>query len=91
MRTHIVVPEDLVQEVDKRVGRRKRSKFFAEAAVEKLRRENLVQTFEAAAGSMKDAGPPEWDTPEGTLQWVHTERYHPGVETCPMCEPQTAE
>ena len=67
MRTHIVVPEELVQEVDELVGKRKRSRFFADAALEKLRRERLLRLAQRAAGSLKTKGPPEWETPEGTV------------------------
>jgi metal-responsive CopG/Arc/MetJ family transcriptional regulator len=38
LRAHIVVPEDLLREVDALVGHRKRSDFFVEAAREKIDR-----------------------------------------------------
>lgn len=74
MRTHIVIPPALVEEVDTLVGKRRRSRFFAEAAEEKLRRERLLRAFDTAVGSMKGKGPPEWETLEGTLGWVREQR-----------------
>ena len=38
IRTHIVISRRLVEEVDQAIGRRQRSKFFAEAVSEKLAR-----------------------------------------------------
>ncbi len=44
MRTHVILPDDLVEGVDKLVGKRKRSRFVEEAVLEKLKRERLGRT-----------------------------------------------
>ena len=50
MRTHLVLPDDLVKGVDELVGKRKRSRFIAEAARERLRRERLLKAIRDGAG-----------------------------------------
>ena len=69
-RTHIVLPREVVEDVDRLVGYRRRSQFMADAVREKLRREKLRTALEATAGILKDADYPHWDTPETTSAWV---------------------
>lgn len=70
IRTHVVMPEEIVQTIDALVGRRARSKFLAEAAQEKLRRLRQRQAVENVAGSLRDVAIPGWETPEATVAWV---------------------
>jgi metal-responsive CopG/Arc/MetJ family transcriptional regulator len=74
MRTHIALPEDLVEAVDRAVGKRGRSRFLAEAAREKLSRLDLLKTLEETAGAVKAADHPEWATPEDVAHWVRSLR-----------------
>ncbi len=74
MRTHVVLPENLVREVDELAGKRKRSRFIAEAVQAKLRHERQKAAFEAARGILRDADYPQWSTPEKTSEWVHEHR-----------------
>jgi metal-responsive CopG/Arc/MetJ family transcriptional regulator len=74
MRAHVVLPEDLVAEVDRIAGKRKRSEFIEEAVRERVRREKLRDVLKRAAGSMNPADYPEWSTPEKTSKWVHDMR-----------------
>ena len=74
VRTHIVLPREVVEAVDRLVGQRKRSQFMAEAIQEKLRRERLNAALQATAGILKDADIPEWSTPEATSAWVRNLR-----------------
>lgn len=69
-RTHIVLPREVVEDVDRLVGHRRRSQFMAEAVREKLRREQLVTALDATAGALKDVDIPHWATPERTSAWV---------------------
>lgn len=66
------MPTPLLREIDKLVGPRGRSEFVAEAAAEKVRRVKLLTAFTDVAGSLQDDDdvPAEWQTPEGTVQWV---------------------
>ncbi len=47
-RAHVVLPEDLVREIDSIVGSRGRSNFLVETAREALRRRKLIQFLSAA-------------------------------------------
>lgn len=74
MRAHVVLPADLVESIDKAVGRRSRSRFLAEAAQEKLARLRRLAAFEKVAGSLKDAAIPGWETSESAADWVSASR-----------------
>ena len=73
-RTHIVLPTQLLDEIDAIVGPRERSKFIAEAAAEKLRRMRLVDLVDKLAGSLKGRDTPGWETAESAAAWVHESR-----------------
>ena len=74
VRTHIVVPEDLVQEVDRVAGKRKRSHFVEAAIREKLARQALGAALAATVGVLDPAEYPEWGTPEKVSAWVKAGR-----------------
>jgi len=71
MRAHIVVPDELVREVDELVGTRRRSQFFEDAVREKVKRMKLLAAAEAAAGSLVDVDIPGWESSEAAANWVH--------------------
>lgn len=75
-RAHIVIPEEVVAEVDALVGPRKRSKFVQEAVEEKLKRASRVDAFKRFAGSLADVDTPGWETSESTARWVRAMRGH---------------
>jgi hypothetical protein len=77
MRTHVILRDDLVEEVDKRVGKRRRSEFINEAVEERLNRLHLIESAEAVAGSLRDVDTPGWETEESTLEWVRKMRASP--------------
>lgn len=70
MRTHIVMPKDLVDAVDRRVGPRQRSAFVIEAVEEKLRHEQRLELARQAAGSLAGVDIPGWETSEAAVAWV---------------------
>ena len=76
-RAHVVLPNDLLCEIDERVGQRRRSEFIQEAIEEKLNRLRRAEAFQRVVGSVADGDIPECDTPEAASQWVHDLRYHP--------------
>lgn len=76
-RAHIVLPQELIDEIDSLVGPRKRSQFVQEAIEDKIGRRRRVEAFDKVVGSLVNAGPPEWATSESAAQWVHDLRYHP--------------
>lgn len=73
-RIHIIIPKDLLQQVDALVGPRQRSEFFVAAAREKVTRERLRRAAHALAGSLKDERTPGWETPEAASAWVRSLR-----------------
>ncbi len=79
MRTHVVLPDDVVRGVDDLVGKRKRSQFIAEAAREKLRRERLLKAIREGAGILDPKKYPYWATPEKVVEWVRALRRTPSV------------
>jgi hypothetical protein len=69
-RTHLIAPKELIEEVDRLVGPRRRSEFFTEAAAEKLQREKLLQATRRAMSLPAELDVPGWETPEAVSQWV---------------------
>jgi metal-responsive CopG/Arc/MetJ family transcriptional regulator len=73
MRTHVILPVELVAEVDRLVGARRRSRFVEEAIRGQLRREKMATALRESAGSLK-GDYPEWETPEKVSAWVAERR-----------------
>ncbi len=73
-RTHVVLPEELIEKIDKVAGKRKRSSFIEEAVRHKLLNEAQKQVFRKAKGILNLADYPEWDTPEKVSAWVAAQR-----------------
>jgi hypothetical protein len=67
-RTHIVIPQQLVAEIDRVVGKRGRSTFLTQAAENVIMRLRQIKALEAAAGSWKDKDHPELK--QGAAKWV---------------------
>lgn len=71
MRLHIVLDDDVVAELDSRVGTRQRSRFIVEAIRRALDDEHRWAEIEAGLASISDTGH-EWD--EDPARWVHQQR-----------------
>jgi len=67
-RTHVVLAEQLVKDIDAIVGSRQRSSFLTQAAERELMRLRQLKALEAAAGSWKDKDHPELKG--GAAKWV---------------------
>ena len=74
VRTHFIAPKELIEEVDKLVGPRRRSEFLTEATAEKLKREKLLRLTREVMKLPPGSGLPEWDTPESTAKWIREGR-----------------
>lgn len=74
VRTHIIIPADLVSSVDKLVGKRRRSEFVAAAVAEKLARIRLATAARRAVGSLRDVPIPGWETSAEAAEWVRASR-----------------
>jgi metal-responsive CopG/Arc/MetJ family transcriptional regulator len=72
MRLHISLEDDLVEELDHRVGRRRRSTFIAETLRRALDDERRWEDIEAGLGALAEREH-EWDAdPAG---WVEAQRH----------------
>jgi Arc/MetJ family transcription regulator len=71
MRVHITLSDELVRELDRRVGARGRSAFIAGAVREALENERRWELVESALGSIDDEGH-EWDADPAA--WVREQR-----------------
>jgi hypothetical protein len=71
MRVHITLADDLVRELDNRVGARRRSAFIAEAVRQALDEERRWELVESALGAISGQGH-EWD--DDPAGWVRTQR-----------------
>jgi len=74
VRTNLLLPAELVRELDEVAGPRNRSRFVAEAVAYKLRREKLRRAWESARGSLRPEDYPHWSTPEKVVEWVREMR-----------------
>jgi len=73
-KAHLVIPHDLLEEVDQIAGKRKRSSFIAEATREKLQRERFLKTLEETQGAWSDKNHPELKTGRDMEQFVSDTR-----------------
>ena len=71
MRMHIMLDDELVRELDRRVGPRRRSSFIAQAVRLALDDQHRWELIEGALGTVADAGH-DWD--EDPSGWVRAQR-----------------
>ena len=74
VRTNLVLPAELVAEVDAVAGPRGRSRYVAEALERQLRRDRWWAAAQAAAGAWTTESHPEFATPEDVAAWVRASR-----------------
>ena len=67
---YLMVPELILDEVDRMVGREGRDEFFVAALQEELVRDRQRTLIPRFAGIFKDSDIPGWETPEQTYRWV---------------------
>ena len=71
MRLHIQLDDDLVAELDRRCGHRRRSSFVAELIRRALEDEQRWDDIESSLGSIEDTGH-DWD--DDPVAWVRAQR-----------------
>jgi hypothetical protein len=67
-RAHILLPEDLIREIDALVGPRGRSAFLVETARNEVRRQKLLRFLESADPAWEEKNHPELR--KGAAAWV---------------------
>ena len=71
MRVHIMLADDVVHELDRRVGHRRRSAFISHAVERALEDERRWELIESSIGSIADEGH-AWDADPAA--WVASQR-----------------
>lgn len=71
MRLHIALDDEVVAELDRRAGRRRRSAFIEELVRRALEDERRWDDIERALGTVTDAGH-DWD--DDPAEWVRAQR-----------------
>jgi hypothetical protein len=74
MKAHLVLPREMLEEVDQIAGKRRRSLFIAEATREKLEKERFLKTLEETKGVWSDKNHPELKTPKDVERYVREKR-----------------
>lgn len=67
-RAHVILPEELVREIDSMVGTRGRSNFLVETAREAIRRRKLLQFLESEQPAWKNEDHSELE--HSSARWV---------------------
>jgi metal-responsive CopG/Arc/MetJ family transcriptional regulator len=73
-RTHVVLSDEVIADIDERVGERGRSRFLEVAAREKLERLDLELALRDGAGVLKEKDYPHWRDQEAVNEWVRAQR-----------------
>ena len=74
VRTNLLLPKELVDEVDHFAGERGRSRYVAEALRARLRRDRFGEAVARTAGVLRAEDYPEWSTSEKVVDWVRARR-----------------
>lgn len=74
VRTNLLLPKELVEEMDRYAGPRGRSRYVAEALAERLRRDHLGRAIAESAGILSAEDYPHWATSEKVVEWVRAQR-----------------
>lgn len=73
-RAHVVMSDEVLDEVDERVGERGRSRFVEEAVREKLARLHLEEELRKTRGIARGKGYEHWRDRRSATAWVRKAR-----------------
>lgn len=73
-KAHVIMNDDILNEIDRIAGKRKRSFFIEQATMEKLEREKFLNVLEETAGTWSDKRHPELKTGKDVEQYVKEKR-----------------
>ena len=74
VKAHLVIPKEILEEVDHIAGKRGRSLYIAEAAQEKLERERFLKLLEETKGAWGDSRHPDLKTPQDMERYLGGKR-----------------
>ena len=74
VRTNLLLPEDVVREVDRLAGPRGRSRYVADALRAQIRRDRQRESVDRTFGVLDPADYPEWPSSESVVDWVRERR-----------------
>lgn len=69
-RAHVIVEEEVLKDIDRLVGKKKRSSFITNAAKKELQRLNQISTLKKLKGAWKDEDHPEMKGKNGSYKRV---------------------
>jgi hypothetical protein len=72
VRTNLLLPEDVVEGLDRVAGPRGRSRYVAEAVRDRIKRDERMAALRSVAGIWRDH--PEFPTDESVVEWVRALR-----------------
>lgn len=73
MRAHVLLPDDLMEELDRRAGKRGRSRLIEEVMRDWLRRQRLLAALRDFQGAFADDPVPGWEDPVGWVRQIRAE------------------
>jgi len=85
-RVHVVIPDDVLRDIDELAGRRRRSDYIASAVREQARVDKLRRAIHEGAGVVDVKKHPEWETTEKVVQWIKELRDTPSIRKDPLDE-----
>jgi metal-responsive CopG/Arc/MetJ family transcriptional regulator len=62
VRVHLALPAKLIEELDARAGKRRRSEFVAEILTKELQRQRRAELARKMAGALANKHIPGWET-----------------------------
>jgi metal-responsive CopG/Arc/MetJ family transcriptional regulator len=74
VRTNLLLPKELVEEIDHFAGERGRSRYVADALRQRLKRDRLREMIDTTAGAWSVDEYPEFATSEQVVDWVRARR-----------------
>jgi len=78
LRTHVVLPEELLKRLDQLVGKGRRSEFIERAVEDRLRKLALREAVRDIIDNEAWLDVPEWDDPD---RWVRESRRDRDLES----------
>ncbi|MEW6409204.1 MAG: hypothetical protein AB1488_03710 [Nitrospirota bacterium] len=69
-KAHVIIEKDIVKEIDRLVGKKKRSSFVSEATKKELKRLKQFSLIKRFKGAWRDEDHPEMTGRDGTYKWV---------------------